>query len=115
MKALLTLLAAGLLAVAYVSPVSAAGEGEHPKELKNAEGQHVMAGTISEIDHEKGTLTLDTGVAPLQLHFPPSAIQNMQMGDKVAVQLAISSTVPEEMSETHEGMGEPSGPEAYPQ
>ncbi len=111
MKALLSLLAAALLAVGIAMPVAAEQHEGATHELENAMGEHVMAGTISEIDHDQGTLTLDTGMAPLQLHFPPSAIQNMQKGDKVAVKLAISTTVPEELSGTQETSDMPEMPE----
>ena len=82
------LLGAGALFLATVAAPSLAHD------LKGAMGEHVMSGTISKIDHEKGTVTLDTGETPLALHFPPSVLKDMKEGDKVAVEMSISRNVP---------------------
>jgi len=54
-------------------------------------GQHTMSGTIDDIDTEKGSLSLKTDDKKLDLHFPPSAIQDFKEGDKVSVSLAIAA------------------------
>lgn len=105
MKTFLSALGAGVLAVALgaAGPAAAAESGHAGGEqaahaskplLENEMGHHVMVGTITRIDHRKGTLSVDTGIAPLDLHFPPPAIAKLKMGDRVAVELGISTTIP---------------------
>jgi hypothetical protein len=57
---------------------------------KDFKGEHAMTGTISEIDHSEGTLTLKTAKEELHLHFPPAAIKDYKEGDQVTVQLGIA-------------------------
>ena len=52
-------------------------------------GSHMMTGTVTKLDKAKGTLSLDTAIAPLNLHFPPPAIADLNEGDHVTVMLAI--------------------------
>jgi Cu/Ag efflux protein CusF len=83
---------ASLAAATLLAAPLATGALAH--DLKGAMGEHVMTGTITKIDHEKGTITLDTQAAPLALHFPPSALKDMKEGDRVAVEMSISRTLP---------------------
>jgi hypothetical protein len=98
-KKVLSAATAIILALGLVGPAFAAEPGhlEHPM------GQHIMSGTITKIDHQKGTLSIHTAEAPLDLHFPPSAIADLKVGDKVSVQLAISKSM------AKEGSAHPSG------
>lgn len=50
-------------------------------------GKHKMSGTVTQIDKEKGTLTLDTEPTDLELHFPAESIKDLQEGDKITVYL----------------------------
>lgn len=78
--------------VALLGAVALAGTvatGAFAGELKNAKGDHVMSGTITKIDHKKGTMTVKTAEAPLDLHFPPAAIKGLDKGDEVSVELAL--------------------------
>ena len=52
-------------------------------------GQHTMTGTVTDIDKDKGTLALDADGETLELHFPKTALQKVNKGDRVTVQLAI--------------------------
>src|SRR4029077_19267865 len=52
-------------------------------------GEHTMTGRITEIDKDKGRVTVDSEGEELDLHFPKSALQNMNKGDQVTVSLAI--------------------------
>ena len=54
-------------------------------------GEHTMTGKISSIDKDKGRVTLDTEGASLDLHFPKTALQNLNKGDEVTVSLAIKA------------------------
>ncbi len=50
-------------------------------------GEHQMSGTISSINHDKGTVDLKTSEETLKLHFPPQAIRDLKQGDKITVSL----------------------------
>jgi VCBS repeat-containing protein len=53
-------------------------------------GQHMMTGTIKDIDRDEGTVSLEAeGGQDLALHFPKIALQNLSKGDRVTVQMAI--------------------------
>lgn len=56
----------------------------------NFQGEHTMNGTISKIDRTKGTLSLQTDTASLDLHFPPEVLKDFSEGDEVSVHLGIS-------------------------
>src|SRR5206468_9231999 len=64
-------------------------------------GQHTMTGTVTDIDKDKGTLTVDADGQNLALHFPKTALQNVNKGDRVAVQLGIKPAA----AGTTSGMG----------
>jgi hypothetical protein len=66
------------------------------------QGVHTMTGTVSHLDKSKGTLTLDSDVGPLNLHFPPAALKTVQDGERITVQLGFTPA-PEKHStpETH--------------
>lgn len=53
-------------------------------------GEHQMTGTISSINHDKGTVDLKTAEnnETLKLHFPPQSIRDLKQGDKITVQLS---------------------------
>jgi hypothetical protein len=53
-------------------------------------GQHTMTGRITDIDKSDGSVTIQAeGGKEMDLHFPPSALQTLNEGDQVQVQLAI--------------------------
>ncbi|HJY84040.1 MAG TPA: hypothetical protein VKK81_23515 [Candidatus Binatia bacterium] len=103
MKKIYTLLAATVFASGMVSPVLAHDEGHHKKATGSAyehgsatptqdfKGEHSMKGTISKIDHSKGTVDLKTqdGMV-LTLHFPADAIKDLKEGDQAVVQMEIA-------------------------
>jgi hypothetical protein len=45
---------------------------------------------VTDIEHQTGMLSLDTGVGELKLHFPPQAIKDIQEGDQMTVHLGFS-------------------------
>jgi len=55
------------------------------------EGRHTMSGEVTKIDQKKGQLTLKTSDGNLELHFPPSALENVKKGDRVSVELALKA------------------------
>jgi len=54
------------------------------------ESEHVMTGTITALDRTKGTLSLRTAQTDLDLHFPPPALQDLNVGEQIAVKLSLS-------------------------
>jgi hypothetical protein len=52
-------------------------------------GMHEMTGTVTQIDKDEGSLSLESQGKEMELHFPPTALQNIDKGDQVTVQLAI--------------------------
>ncbi|HJQ82676.1 MAG TPA: hypothetical protein VKA21_01265 [Candidatus Binatia bacterium] len=53
-------------------------------------GEHTMTGRIVDLDKDKGRVTVEAQGEELDLHFPRSALQNLNEGDQVTVSLAIS-------------------------
>ena len=89
-----SLLAAVILGAGLAMPALA-------HDLKGAKGEHVMSGTITKIDHDSGKLSMDAEGTTLDLHFPPPAIKDMKDGDRVAVEMSISRSVPSGASAHH--------------
>jgi hypothetical protein len=52
-------------------------------------GQHMMTGTVTDIDADEGKITVEAEGKELDLHFPRTALQGLKKGDRVTVQLAI--------------------------
>jgi hypothetical protein len=52
--------------------------------------RHTMNGEVTEVDHNQGKLKLKTQEGTLDLHFPPSALQNVKKVDRVIVELALN-------------------------
>jgi hypothetical protein len=52
-------------------------------------GQHMMTGTVTDIDADEGKITVEAEGHELDLHFPRTALQGLKKGDRVTVQLAI--------------------------
>lgn len=73
-----------LLVLATMAPAEQAGTGS-----MGFAGQHTMTGTVTAIDKTSGEVTIQTEGKRLALHFPTSALQTVERGDVVTVQLAI--------------------------
>jgi hypothetical protein len=52
-------------------------------------GQHMMTGTVKDVDKDDGKVSIEAEGKNLELHFPQTALQNLNKGDRVTVQLAI--------------------------
>ncbi|MEW5944095.1 MAG: hypothetical protein AB1710_09645 [Pseudomonadota bacterium] len=53
-------------------------------------GKHSMTGTIKEIDPKTGTLAVKTEAGDLRLHFPPSSLKDLKVGDTITVHMSFS-------------------------
>jgi hypothetical protein len=51
-------------------------------------GQHMLPVTITAIDGKTGLVDATTGAFSLKLHFPPPALADVKVGDKISVHLA---------------------------
>ena len=81
----LVLLMVGLV-VAGLCLGTARAETTHKK--KTAwHGTHTMTGTVTEVDHTTGMLSLQTHAGELKLHFPPDAVKAVKNGDALTVSL----------------------------
>ena len=60
-------------------------------------GRHKMSGTVDQIDHAKGMVTLKSGAADMALHFPPDSIKDLKKGDAITVDLGFSKGTPATM------------------
>ena len=53
-------------------------------------GRHTMTGRVTQIDASRGHVHLQTADAgEMILHFPPSALQNVKVGDNLTVEMAL--------------------------
>lgn len=97
MKKISLLLAGGLLVTNFAAPVWAEGYGPRGmgkmekvamvKTKQQCLARHRMYGTIKEIDHAKGTLTMDNNEAELRLHFPPNDIKDLRVGSTITAEM----------------------------
>jgi hypothetical protein len=55
-------------------------------------GRHSMDGEVTKVDPKKGRLTVKTAEGNLDLHFPPSALENVKKGDHVTVDLGLKTS-----------------------
>jgi hypothetical protein len=83
---------AGALAFADDRPGErggAAGMAGKMAGMAGYHGQHSMTGRITSIDQQEGKVSIESQGKSMDLHFPPSALQGLNKGDEVTVQLAI--------------------------
>lgn len=56
---------------------------------KGYQGRHDVKGEITNVNKDTGMLSVKTTEGELQLAFPPSAVNKLNKGDEVSVELAI--------------------------
>ena len=59
-------------------------------------GKHSMQGEVTSVDAKKGWVHLKTPEGTMIVHFPPTALQNVQKGDTMTVTLALKDEGPKE-------------------
>jgi hypothetical protein len=74
---------------AYVDPDDIFRDASDRGDARGFQGRHAMTGEVTKIDKQKGTLSLKTLEATLDLHFPPSALEEVDQGDRITVQLGL--------------------------
>jgi osmotically-inducible protein OsmY len=56
------------------------------------QGTHTMRGEVVSVDQQKGLVSLKSESGTYDLHFPPSALKDVEKGDKVTVQMGLRET-----------------------
>lgn len=92
MRTATSIVTAGLLAMVLSSPALGGAHKESETKGKSAEsmgvmGKHAMSGTVQSVDHQQGWLELKTGVGTLRLHYPPTALKGVEVGDTITADL----------------------------
>jgi hypothetical protein len=54
-------------------------------------GEHRVSGKVSAVDRDNGTLSLATDATTLNLYFPPKALKNVSVGDRLTAVLAFAT------------------------
>ena len=85
MQKALALVTAGLM-VASLS-LGTAQAATKAKGKPTWHGTHTMSGTVTEVDHTTGMLSLNTHEGELKLHFPPETLKEVKNGDSLTVSL----------------------------
>jgi hypothetical protein len=78
--------AAGCLLL--LSPVVAQTPAPAPMSA-NMVGQHAMEGEVTKVDAKKGWIDIKSPEGRMKLHFPPSALQSVKVGDRVSVEMGL--------------------------
>ena len=92
MISLRTLALASALALS-VTPVLAHEEGSMhgmSMPMPGMMGMHDMAATVTTVDSTTGMVDVDSGGMKLRVHFPPSALAGVKVGDKITLHLAFT-------------------------
>jgi hypothetical protein len=74
-------------------------------------GQHMVSGTVQSIDKGTGKVSIDANGRMMDLHFPEAAINDLNKGDQVTLQLAIRKSGSSASSGMGAGTHDMSGPE----
>ena len=53
-------------------------------------GMHDMAAIVTTVDSTTGLVDVDSGGMKLHVHFPPSALARVKVGDKITLHLAFT-------------------------
>jgi len=68
------------------SPVQAPAPGSAPA----SSARLVVDGEVTKVDAKKGWIDVKTPDGRMKLHFPPSALQDVKVGDSVSIEAAMS-------------------------
>jgi hypothetical protein len=52
-------------------------------------GHHTMDGEVTKVDAKKGWVDIKTSEGRMKVHFPPSALENVKVGDSVTVEVVM--------------------------
>jgi ribosomal protein S1 len=95
-RRVLTLGVALLAGISTVSPVMA--QTKEPAQTNtpatarsNAGARHVVNGEVTEVDADRGWVNIKTSEGRMKLHFPSNVLQNVKVGDRVSVEVALTA------------------------
>ena len=63
--------------------------GNASAQMAPMSGQHTMDGEVTKVDAKKGWVDIKTPEGRMKVHFPPSALENVKVGDSVTVELGL--------------------------
>ena len=90
------------LDVAPGAPEQQTGIGMH-EPAGQATGTQRVAGTVTQIDHRKGFVTLSTSDGAQKLYFPPQTIGSLKKGDRITARYAFArSAVPPALTRAYD-------------
>ncbi len=98
MQKALALVTVGLMVVGLSLGTAHAATKSKGKTLWH--GTHTMSGTVTEVDHTTGMLSLQTPEGELKLHFPPDTLTEVKNGESLTVSLGFHAGA-SSMSEMH--------------
>lgn len=88
-------LCVGMLAGAsMIAPAMAQSRTPAPAPVTapaEAGARHVVNGEVTKVDAKKGWIDVKTPQGRMKLHFPPTALQNVKVGDSVSIEVALAS------------------------
>ena len=60
--------------------------------MENMIGMHEMSVVVKAIDNKTGLMDVDAGGLALKVHFPPSTLKDVKVGDKINLHLGFSKS-----------------------
>src|ERR1700730_7187164 len=90
---------AGLFAIAalvgdasaqtYKAPATTAPAAAQVQSSGSMADKHTMDGEVTKVDAKKGWVDVKTPEGRMKLHFPPSALDGVKVGDSITVELGM--------------------------
>lgn len=60
--------------------------------MENMIGMHEMSVVVKSIDSKTGLMDVDAGGMALKVHFPPSTLKDVKVGDKITLHLGFAKS-----------------------
>jgi len=51
---------------------------------------HAVEGEVTKVDADKGWMDVKTSDGRMKVHFPPAALENVKVGDRVTLELGLT-------------------------
>lgn len=64
--------------------------GTHMSGMEHMMGMHEMTATVDAIDAKTGIVDVTTGGMKLKMHFPPTALASLKVGDKITLHMGFT-------------------------
>jgi len=90
---------AGLFAIAalvgdasaqtHKAPATPAPATAQVKSSDSMADKHTMDGEVTKVDAKKGWVDVNTPEGRMKLHFPPSALEGVKVGDSITIELGM--------------------------